>query len=179
MVRLRNLEVGHIVNSFMQPIYVLKKSWFFTLFLLILTTLTSCQSDLKTGPTEMPVPGNLSTERAPVVANITVLPVETPTVSTPALPEATSIFAPDLEPLIAQAKIDLSQRTGIGVDKINVVGIEAVEWPDGSLGCPQPGMLYTQVQVDGLRIFLLVGVNTYEYHSGGGRQPFLCEQPVP
>jgi hypothetical protein len=36
---------------------------------------------------------------------------------------------------------------------------------------------YTQVQVEGLLIRLRVGKRVYEYHSGGGRPPFLCEQP--
>jgi hypothetical protein len=58
---------------------------------------------------------------------------------------------------------------------IEVVSSEAVTWNDGSLGCPQPGMAYVQVQVDGSLIRLRAGGRDYEYHSGGQRGPFLCQ----
>ncbi len=79
--------------------------------------------------------------------------------------------------LIGQAKDDLAKRLSIASDQINLVESKPVEWPDGSLGCPQPGMAYTQVMVDGLLIRLQVGEKIYEYHSGGNRSPFLCENP--
>ncbi len=83
---------------------------------------------------------------------------------------------PYLQRLALQAKEDLASRTGIAVDQIAVLEVQPVTWPDGSLGCPQPGMAYIQVTVDGLLIRLRAGDRTYEYHSGGSRAPFLCEQ---
>lgn len=83
--------------------------------------------------------------------------------------------ASDLQSLIENARADLAQRLSIPVTQINLVEAVSVTWPDGSLGCPQPDMLYTQVQVDGLRIRFSVGDHIYEYHSGGRRAPFLCE----
>lgn len=81
-------------------------------------------------------------------------------------------------PQVEVAMADLAQRLGVAADAIDVVEVEAVTWPDGSLGCPQPDMAYTQVPQDGLRIRLRAGGETYAYHSGGGREPFLCEQQV-
>ena len=79
------------------------------------------------------------------------------------------------EVLTAQA--DLAQRLGVSEDVIDWVSHEEVDWPDGSLGCPQPGMVYTQAIVNGtLTVFEVDGVE-YRYHAGGGREPFLCEQP--
>ena len=49
-------------------------------------------------------------------------------------------------------------------------------WPDKGLGCPQHGMEYLQVQVDGTLIELEVGGKRYRYHSGETRPPFLCER---
>jgi hypothetical protein len=46
------------------------------------------------------------------------------------------------------------------------------------LGCPQPGLAYTQVQQEGLLIRLRVGKRLYNYHSGGGSAPFFCEKSV-
>ena len=57
-----------------------------------------------------------------------------------------------------------------------MISAEAVVWPDGSLGCPQPGMAYTQVLVEGAKILLWAEGRTWPYHAGGERPPFLCEQ---
>ncbi|MBB5840335.1 hypothetical protein [Kribbella italica] len=75
------------------------------------------------------------------------------------------------------AKSDLAERAGVTVDEITLVSSEEVTWPDSSLGCPQPGMMYAQVLTSGSRIILSAGGRTYEYHSGGQRPPFLCETP--
>ena len=83
---------------------------------------------------------------------------------------------PALQELVMQAQNDLAQRLGVEVDRIDLVELTPVVWPDGSLGCPEPGMAYTQVQVEGLLIRLRAGKRIYAYHSGGGQPPFLCEQ---
>jgi hypothetical protein len=81
-------------------------------------------------------------------------------------------------PLLSYAKNDLAQRLGIPLEQIELVSMEEVTWPDASLGCPQPGMLYKQVQVDGTLIRLDVAGKVYEYHSGGVTDPFLCEDKL-
>lgn len=82
---------------------------------------------------------------------------------------------PSLEQIVTQARNDLAQRLAMDPKQIELVEAASVTWPDGSLGCPQPGMAYTQVLVDGLLIRLRAGERIYEYHSGGARAPFLCE----
>jgi hypothetical protein len=82
-----------------------------------------------------------------------------------------------MQPLIEAASADLMKRLSVTRDSIEVVTAQAVVWPDKSLGCPQAGMQYLQVQVDGYRIELRVGNQFYTYHGGGGRGPFLCESP--
>ncbi len=84
-------------------------------------------------------------------------------------------FDPSMEKTVTQAKDDLAQRLAIDPGQIVLVEAASVTWPDGSLGCPQPGMAYTQVQVDGLLIRFSAGGRIYEYHGGGGRAPFLCQ----
>jgi hypothetical protein len=78
---------------------------------------------------------------------------------------------------VEQAKADLANRLGVDPGQVTVVSSSEVTWPDGSLGCPQPGMVYTQALVDGSRIILEAGGKQYHYHSGGSRPPFLCENP--
>ena len=80
----------------------------------------------------------------------------------------------DLVSPVDIARADLTDRLGSG-DGIVVLVAEDVIWPDGSLGCPQPGMSYTQALVDGYRIDLVVGTTIYSYHGAVGRDPFLCE----
>jgi hypothetical protein len=99
-------------------------------------------------------------------------------VSTMEVPPVPGTIEPGLERLIDQAKEDLAQRLSIMVDEIEVLEAKAVVWPDASLGCPQPGMRYRQVPMDGALIQLQAEGKVYEYHSGGGRDPFLCEQPL-
>ena len=83
---------------------------------------------------------------------------------------------PALQPLVDQAVADLASRLKIDASKIDTVSAQAMSWPDGSLGCPQPGMVYTQVMVDGSLIQLSVNGMAYSYHSGGSRAPFLCQK---
>jgi len=79
------------------------------------------------------------------------------------------------ETAIALATENLAERLGVAVEKIAVLGVEAVEWSDTSLGCPQPGKMYAQVITPGYRIILKVGGEQYEYHSDReGRQLVLC-----
>jgi hypothetical protein len=78
-------------------------------------------------------------------------------------------------PLVAQAAmLDLAEYLGVSIDVIDWVSYEEVEWPNGSLGCPQPGMSYTQAIVNGSLIVFEVNGVLYEYHSGAGQEAFLC-----
>ena len=79
-----------------------------------------------------------------------------------------------MENLVVQAKEDLVHRLSIPIDQIEVVEARSVVWPDASLGCPQSGMRYKQVQVDGVLIRLQANGKVYEYHSGGSRGLLLC-----
>lgn len=94
----------------------------------------------------------------------------------PSKPMPASTSGPSANRLVTQAKQDLAQRLSIDVDQIQLVEFEAVVWPDGGLGCPEPGVVYIQVPQDGALIRLEAGGKVYEYHSGGGREPFLCER---
>lgn len=90
---------------------------------------------------------------------------------------ATSSLFPGSEPLIMAAVQDLAQRLDTDSDNIAVESAQIVVWPDSSLGCPRPDMVYTQVQREGFRILLSVDKTVYAYHGGEGRGPFLCEEP--
>ncbi len=80
--------------------------------------------------------------------------------------------------VVQEAVTDLAGSLDIDTDDVEVVAVEEVTWRDGSRGCAQRGVMYTQALIDGSRITLRVGDTTYEYHSGGSRPPALCERPT-
>lgn len=87
--------------------------------------------------------------------------------------ETTSGMETDID-LVSTATEDLARRLKVTAAEIEVLEVEAVTWPDGSLGCPEPGQVYTQALVEGRRIILGHGGRVYLYHAGGDSQPFLC-----
>lgn len=92
--------------------------------------------------------------------------------SLPTLPTPSD---PGLQSLIDKAKADLAQRLSVEVNQVSLVEVTEMVWPNAGMGCPQPGMQYIQVPQDGLLIRLQVDDRIYNYHSGGAREPFLCE----
>lgn len=81
---------------------------------------------------------------------------------------------PQLQAMVQVALADAGRRRQLDASKLEVALAEAVTWPDGSLGCPQPGMLYTQALVSGFRIRVVAGSETLEYHASQRGQPFYC-----
>ena len=70
---------------------------------------------------------------------------------------------------------------GSGQDRATlvIVSAKAVTWNDGSLGCPKPGVMYTQALVDGFRVVVAAGDRQLDYHMSQTGQPRLCERPAP
>jgi hypothetical protein len=81
--------------------------------------------------------------------------------------------------LLSEIIADLANRLDIKPDAIAVARDEAVVWNDGSLGCAQPGLFYTQAQVDGYWVVLQVGENSYDYRATSKGYFTLCENPLP
>ena len=70
---------------------------------------------------------------------------------------------------------DLMTQKNIRRDDITVIRSESVIWPDGSLGCPKPGEMVTQVPVHGYRVVLRWAQKEFSYHASAKGQFFLCE----
>ena len=49
-------------------------------------------------------------------------------------------------------------------------------WPDASLGCPEPGMMYAQVLTPGILVVLSYGGELHRYHGGIGAVPGECPE---
>jgi hypothetical protein len=79
------------------------------------------------------------------------------------------------EPTVAEAAVThLAAKLGIPESEVQVIEVRIVEWPDGSLGCPEEGKLYTQAVVEGVQVVLQAHERVFDYHAGSDGEPFLC-----
>lgn len=115
-------------------------------------------------------------------------PVDTPTRPKLTLPagavpietvEITPIVGEVPDELMAAIVADLVDLQDVEAQAIEVIQAEAVVWNDGSLGCPQPGQVYTQALVNGYHVILEVGSQTYDYRVAESGYFFLCENTLP
>ena len=74
---------------------------------------------------------------------------------------------------------DAAQKLGVAPDALVVTKAEAVTWRDGSLGCPEPGMFYTQALIDGYWIIVEAGGQSLDYRVSGGGNFRTCDAPQP
>ncbi|MBC7228094.1 MAG: hypothetical protein H5T61_12840 [Thermoflexales bacterium] len=69
----------------------------------------------------------------------------------------------------------LAEQRDIPPEEIAVASWEPVDWPDTSLGCPEPGMMYAQVIVPGYLVILDVHGELYRVHTDrAGEQIVFC-----
>jgi hypothetical protein len=77
--------------------------------------------------------------------------------------------------LRAALEADALQRAGGDPARLTLQPAEEVVWSDGSLGCPQPGRMYTQALVPGWRVRIdVAGAPTLVYHASQRGQWLLC-----
>ncbi|MGK7296549.1 MAG: hypothetical protein ACNS61_12105 [Candidatus Wenzhouxiangella sp. M2_3B_020] len=81
---------------------------------------------------------------------------------------------PELEVAVREATKELAARVEVGPETIDVEAAEFVQWPSSALGCPEPGMMYTQALVPGYRVLLRAGDDLHHYHGARGEPPFPC-----
>lgn len=110
---------------------------------------------------------------APTALPPTAVP---PAPTAPAAPGGAGDVVP--QDIISAIFADLAGRIGGDPAGFSVVVAEAVTWPDGSLGCPQPGMMYPQVLTDGFRVVVESDGAEYAYHGDERGQFVYCENPA-
>ena len=71
-----------------------------------------------------------------------------------------------MQPMLDRIRADAAQRAGVALDQVKVLTVESVTWSDGSLGCPEPGMMYTQALVRGYRVRVDAAGTILLYHAG-------------
>ncbi|MFT4220692.1 MAG: hypothetical protein QM611_09265 [Microbacterium sp.] len=124
----------------------------------LVLSLTACSS----GGT---VPDSTPPATRPPFRTTTPGPIETAPSGT-----ATPVPAARWDAIVA----DLADR-GVS-DEPQLVSAEAVTFANGALGCPKPGVAYTQQVVEGMRVVVRAGGASYDYRFGRGDKPVLCER---
>jgi hypothetical protein len=69
---------------------------------------------------------------------------------------------------------DAARTTETAVADLRVTRVEHVTWLDGSLGCPEPDVMYAQTLVPGFRIRIESGGRTLDYHADTRGTLLLC-----
>lgn len=77
--------------------------------------------------------------------------------------------------LLARIRGDAAARLGVDAARVEVVRAEAVTWNDGSLGCPQPDVVYTQALEPGYWVVLQAGGQKLDYRARASGYFFICE----
>lgn len=110
----------------------------------LMLLLASCTSD--SPPNETPEPANQPLE-----------------VTDPATPVTGEVPEGLMNAIIE----DLVKNQSLNNEHIEVERAESVIWPDGALGCPEPGVMYTQAQVQGYWVVLRAGGRQFDYRASG------------
>ena len=70
----------------------------------------------------------------------------------------------------------VAAQSGLTPDQLIVISLEAVNFADGSLDCPQPGMAYPQVITPGYWVLLEGGSQSFDVRVSGDSSR-ICDTP--
>jgi hypothetical protein len=71
--------------------------------------------------------------------------------------------------LVSRARVNLVRRLGVDANRIVLQGVDPTDFPDPSLGAPEPNKAYPLVATPGYDIRLKVGDVVYRYWAANGR----------
>jgi hypothetical protein len=136
-----------------------------TFAVLLLSALSACGGATPTAPTGIATATVFKTATVGASATPSNGPA-TATAPRGATPSASATRGtmdyPDVvRAALAQAASDL----GVSPDQLTIIAVEARDWPDSSLGCPQPGRAYSQIVTPGYRLVVQANGRQYDYHT--------------
>jgi hypothetical protein len=136
---------------------------------------TSAPTIIAEQPTAAPTAAPTSAPAATVQPAATSAPAPTQ----PAEPSPGSGLSVEAPPeLVTAAQQQLAKYLKVSPDALKLQSANAKEWPDGSLGCPEEGMVYPQVLVPGYLLIFTDSAQSvqYEVHTGQSEaQLVLCQ----
>lgn len=73
---------------------------------------------------------------------------------------------------------DAAKRFNVAESAVVLARAEQLTWSDGSLGCPEPGRMYTQMLVAGFRVVATTGAGELTYHTDSRANAVTCSARV-
>jgi hypothetical protein len=95
--------------------------------------------------------------------------------SQPAASADVSLPTEILDPIVA----DAAARLSVDPNAVSIVSAQAETFSDGSLGCPEKGVMYTQALVDGYHVVVEANGTQLDYRGSAPGQFRLCTNPNP
>jgi hypothetical protein len=143
------------------------------------TATTGAGAAASTQPTAAPTPpigpGTPASPQRPAVSP--------PGNRVPVTPSPAAITGEVPEAFVARTRALLATTVGAeAAAAATIVTARQATWPDGSLGCPKPGMVYTQAIVQGYQLVFDVASVTFDYRLTASGNAVLCEpgpRPAP
>ena len=92
-----------------------------------------------------------------------------------AQPQGTPVATADVPKSVRRAVVaDAAKRFNVAESEVVLASAEQVTWGDGSLGCPEPGIVYTQNLVPGYLIAAKTQAGELVYHTDSRAQVKSC-----
>jgi hypothetical protein len=101
-------------------------------------------------------------------------PSETP--GSTSTPESSRLESQVPEAILSPILNEAAKLANVPREQLVIVRAQAVVWNDGSLGCPEPGMVYTQALVNGYWVVIKAAEQTYDFRVGRGGSFRLCPE---
>jgi ABC-type glycerol-3-phosphate transport system substrate-binding protein len=97
----------------------------------------------------------------------------------PADDDGVSVTGEVPQELLTPVVADAASRAGVEASAVAVITAQEMMWPDGSLGCAEPGGIYTQAIVPGYWVIVEAGGIAYDYRLDDAGSFTLCTSPLP
>jgi hypothetical protein len=95
-------------------------------------------------------------------------------------PEGTPVAPADIPKSVRRAVVaDAAKRFNVAESAVVLTRAEQLTWSDGSLGCPEPGIYYTQNLVPGYLIVARTDAGELTYHTDAREQAKSCASGRP
>lgn len=85
--------------------------------------------------------------------------------------------------LVASARDRLAKQLAVDPSKLQMLRAETMQWPDGAIGCPEPGKAYDQYAIPGYLLTFSDGAREYAVHTSLAANPgepmVFCDNKKP
>ncbi len=91
--------------------------------------------------------------------------------------EAATVTGEVPEHILARLRQDLLRRNPDGAEPA-LIRAASVVWPNGAMGCPRPGVNYTQATVEGYHVVFAQGEQRWDYRANRAGYFLLCDRAI-